>query len=207
MVRNAVPAGRRRGFGALLGAGGLGVLVVATAAACASTPTTAGAGGTGSAPVVVSSSAAAAPSASPSQSTAPVTPSAPGAGGTAGGPSSSKPAIPSAGGIIINPRAQVTAIPAGGKLTAFDSAAHSQDGRTLYLGLESMGGACGQYEVVLQQNSAKVSVGLVLLPSGGKVCPMYVAHMLVAAKLSAPLGDRSVVDLANGQVVRTPELS
>jgi hypothetical protein len=36
---------------------------------------------------------------------------------------------------------------------------------------------------------------------------MYVAHTLIAAKLSAPLGGRAVMDLANGQVVTAPEVS
>jgi hypothetical protein len=75
---------------------------------------------------------------------------------------------------------------------------------TLYLGIESQGGACGQYDVVVQQSSTTVSVGLVHLAPGARVCPMYVTRMLIPAKLSSPLGGRSVVDLENGQVVQAP---
>jgi hypothetical protein len=75
---------------------------------------------------------------------------------------------------------------------------------TLYVGVESQGGACGQYDVVLEQTSTTVSVGLVHLASGGRVCPMYVTHMLIPAKLSSPLAGRTVVDLENGQVVQAP---
>lgn len=207
MVRKSDPVGRR-GLGALLGAGGLGILVVATAAGCASTSKTAGASGSSSsAPVVVSSppttstsSAGTLPGASPSTGGNPVS-SAPANGGTAASPSN-HPLIPATGGIVVAPNAQVSTIPAGGRLTAFDSASSSSDGRTLYLGLESQGGACGQYDVVLQQSSTNVQVGLVHLSSAGKMCPMYVTHILVTAKLSAPLAGRTVVDLANGEKVQ-----
>lgn len=198
MVRKSVPTGRRR-LGSLLGAGGLGVLVAVTAAACASTATT-GAAGSSSVPVVASTSAAA-PSASASPSSAGST----AAGGTAS--ASNHPLIPSTGGLVNSPQAQLTTIPAGDKLVAFDSAVRSKDGMTLYLGLESQGGACGRYDVVLQQDGATLHVGLVHLPRTSGVCPMYVAHMLVPAKLSAPLSGSSVVDLANGQVVQAPEAS
>jgi hypothetical protein len=213
MVRNSVPTGRRgdgrRRLHSLLGAGGLGVLVVATAAACASSPKTAGAGSTGSAPVVVSSSSAAAPSASASSSGTGAM------GGVNGGalPASSAPTsaaasasnhpmIPSTGGLVITPEAQVSTVPAGGKLVAFDSVARSKDGLTIYLGLESQGGACGKYDVVLEQASGTVGVGLVHLAPGRVMCPMYVTQMQVAAKLSAPLGSRTVQDLVNGQVTQ-----
>lgn len=204
------PAGRRT-LGSLLGAGGLGVLIVATATACASTPKTEGAGGSSSVPVVTTSSGAASPSASASASASaggsPSSGAGQGASGspTAGAGSSpgNQPMIP-AGGPVVTPKAQVSTVPAG-KLTPFESAAHSSDGKTLYLALESMGGACGQYDVVVQQSSAKVVVGLVhLTPSGHTMCPQYVTRILIPAQLSAPLGQRAVVDLANNQVVASP---
>jgi hypothetical protein len=108
---------------------------------------------------------------------------------------------------VVTPQAQLPATPSGGKLTEFLTAAHSADGRTLYLGIESQGGACGQYDVVLQQSGGSVSAGLVHLSAGGRICPMYVAHMLVEAKLSAPLDGRRVIDLANGQTVAAPQLA
>ncbi len=108
---------------------------------------------------------------------------------------------------MVSPQAQVPTAPTGNKLIPFDSAAHSADGRTIYLGLESEGGACGQYDVVLQQTGTTVSAGLAHLSSGGHVCPMYVAHMLVEVKLSAPLDGRRVIDLANGQVVSSPQVA
>jgi hypothetical protein len=102
---------------------------------------------------------------------------------------------------VITPQAQLSAVPAGAKLRPFETATGSSNGTTLYLGLLSQGGACGRYDVVLEQNASSVSVGLVQLPSGGRVCPMFMGHMNVAAKLSAPLGNRPVLDLATGQNV------
>jgi hypothetical protein len=110
------------------------------------------------------------------------------------------------GAISTTPEAQLTQAPAGTKFVVFMSAAHSADGRTLYLGIESQGGACGKYDVVVQQSSASVSVGLIHLPSGGQICPMFVAHMLVPAKLAAPLDGRRVIDLANGQTVASAQI-
>jgi hypothetical protein len=115
--------------------------------------------------------------------------------------------IPSTGGIVVTPQAQVTAPPTATKLIAFTSAAHSADGRTLYLGIESQGGACGQYNVVVQQTGTTVSLGLVHLAAGARICPMYVTHMLVEGKLSAPLDGRRVIDLANGQTVSSPQVA
>jgi hypothetical protein len=104
--------------------------------------------------------------------------------------------------MVIAPQAQLASPPAGQKLIAFDSVTRSSNGTTLYLGLLSQGGACGQYDVVVEQGSSSVGLGLVHLPAGARVCPMYVAHMTVEAKLSAPLNGRSVVDLATGQTVQ-----
>ena len=185
---------RRRTFGALPAAAGVGVLVLAAATGCASAVKTAGASGTSTATVVTTTSggAAGAPSAAPT----------PTAGSTAG----NHPFIPTTGGIVVTPSAQVSTTPTG-KLTAFDSASRSPDGRTLYLGLESQGGACGQYSAVVQQTATNVTVGLVHLPAGRHVCPMYVAHMQVKVELSAPLGSRTLVDLADGQIVQAPVAS
>lgn len=203
MVRKSVPSGRR-GLGALMSAGVLGVLVVATASACASTSTSTGAGGTSSMPVVVSSSGAPSGAASPSTSTG--APAAASPTGGAGSSASNHPIIPGPGGIVVTPQAQLSSAN-GKKLTPFDSASHSKDGLTVYVGLESMGGACGQYDVVLQQSSGSVDVGLIHLSAGTRMCPDYMTHMRVAVKLSAPLNGRTLVDLANNQVVPAPAVS
>ena len=181
----------RRAYG-LLGAAGTGVLVLAAATGCGSVVKAAGASGTSSVTVVTttSSSAAASPSAT----------------GTASSTASNHPFIPTTGGIVVTPSTQLSATPTG-KLTAFDGASRSPDGRTLYLALESQGGACGQYNAVVQQTGTNVEVGLVHLPSDGHVCPMYVTQMQVKVELSAPLGSRTLVDLANGQIVQAPAAS
>ena len=186
--------GRGR-IGSLLTAGAVGALLLAGATACASSAETVGSSDTSSVPVVAGSSAAGGGSASASSS----------ASASAGASSSNHPMIPTTGGIVVTPKAQVSTVPTG-KLTAFTSAAYTADGRTLYLGIESQGGACGQYNVVLEQTSTTVSVGLVHLSAAGRMCPMYVAHMLVEAKLAAPLDGRRVVDLANGQTVASSQV-
>jgi hypothetical protein len=201
MLRKSDPAGRRA-LGSLLGMGGLGVLVVATAAACASSPQAAGASGTSAPVVAASNSSTAASSASATGSAAAGAPgvsSAPPAG--LAPTASDHPLIPAGGGPVVTPKAQVQAVPAGGRLVAFDEVVRSKDGMTLYLGIESQGGACGMYDVVLEQTGTRIGAGLVHLSSGTRMCPMYVTHMLVEAKLSAPLGDRAVLDLANGQTM------
>ena len=180
----------------LLTAGAIGALVLAGATACASSTQTAGASDTSTVPVSTGSSAAASSGATASSS----------ASASSSATSSNHPMIPTTGGIVVTPQAQVSTTPTG-KLTGFTTAAHSADGLTLYLGIESQGGACGQYDVVLQQTSSSVSVGLVHLSSGGRMCPMYVAHMLVQAKLAAPLDGRRVIDLANGQTVNSPQIA
>jgi hypothetical protein len=203
-------AGRRR-FGSLLTAGAIGALLLAGATACASSTTTAASSDSSSVPVSTGSSPAASStasgkaSASASSAASATTSSSATAG--AGSTTSSNPVLPGTGGVVVSPQAQVPTTPSDGKLTAFTSAAHSSDGRTLYLGIESQGGACGQYDVVLQQSGSVVDVGLVHLPSGSRICPMYVAHMLVEAQLSAPLDGRRVVDLANGQTVASPQVA
>jgi hypothetical protein len=213
-------AGRGRTIGSLLAAGAVGALVLAGASACGSSTTTASSSDTSQVPVATASSAspttgasgAASPGAASSPSAGATTPTsaatapAASASASAGATGSNHPMIPGPGGVVLTPKAQLTTVPSG-KLVQFTSAQHSEDGRTLYLGIESQGGACGQYDVVVQQTGSSVSVGLVQLPSGGRVCPMYVTHMLVTAKLSAPLERRRVIDLANGQVVSSSQIS
>jgi hypothetical protein len=190
----------RRRFGSALAAGAAGALLLAGATACASTSksvsVSAGSSSSGSAAVTASPSASA--SASPSGSSRTTATSGTGAA------TSTQP-LPG-GGIPVTPNSQQSTAPAGTKYSAFQSAAHSADGRTLYLGIESQGGACGQYDVVLQQSSGSVGVGLVHVPAGGRICPMYVTRMLVTAKLSAPLDGRQVIDLANGQPIASAQL-
>jgi hypothetical protein len=201
----------------VLTAGTIGALLLAGAAACASSTTTATSSDSSSAPISAGSSPAASATASAGASASPSgaasgpgvsspSPSTPAGAGTTT-TTSTGPVIPGPGGIVVTPQAQVSTTPSGGKLIAFTSAAHSADGRTLYLGIESQGGACGQYDVVLQQTGDSVSAGLVHLSSGGRICPMYVTHMLVEAKLSAPLERRRVIDLANGQPVASAQVA
>jgi hypothetical protein len=199
----------------VLTAGTIGALLLAGAAACASSTTTATSSDSSSAPISAGSSPAASATASASASASPssaasgpgVASSSPSTPAGAGTTTSASPVVPGPGGIVVTPQAQVSTTPSGGKLVVFTSAAHSADGRTLYLGIESQGGACGQYDVVLQQTGDSVSAGLVHLSSGGRICPMYVTHMLVEAKLSAPLERRRVIDLANGQPVASAQVA
>ena len=104
--------------------------------------------------------------------------------------------------MVIAPQSQLQSPPAGQKLTAFDSVTGNSSSTTLYLGLLSQGGACGRYDVVVEQSASSVGLGLVHLPATSRICPMYMAHMSVEAKLSAPLDERPVVDLATGQRVQ-----
>lgn len=187
---------RRRTLGSLLGAGGIAVLVAVSAAACASTSAPSS---SSSSPVGVVSGGSASPSnATSTGPTGGASPSA--APPTATGSTGSQSPAP-AGGPVVAPQTQLTSVPAGQKLVAFDSASRGSSSTVLYVGLMSQGGACGQYDVVLQQSASSVGVGLVKVPSGGRMCPMYVTHTLVEVKLSAPLGSRSVVDLATGGTV------
>lgn len=152
-------------------------------------------GGAQQVPVSTPASASAAPS---SASAGPS-----GGAGHASPPAQSSATIPAAsgsGGTAHTPEAVLAALPAGAKYTAFESATASSDGRTLFVGLESMGGACGQYDVVLHQSGASVEVGLVhMAPKQHVMCPQYVGPMRIAVSLSAPLAGRPVIDLANGQ--------
>jgi hypothetical protein len=170
---------------------GVGALALtAGLSACGSSTTTGSAGG--SQPVTAGGPSSPAPAGS-GQST--------GAGSAAPSASTTatSPAMGSAGGAVSTPQQVLTAVPAGVRLTPFTGASTSGDGRTVYVHLESMGGACGQYDVVLQQSSTSVGVGLVHLPSGHRICPQFIGPLRVAVALSAPLGGRPLVDLATGQ--------
>jgi hypothetical protein len=199
---------RHRRTASLLAAGTVGALVLAGATACASTgksvSVSSGGSYSGSASATSASPSASA-SASASSSGAGTAP-ATGSTGSTGSGTSTGPSTVNPGGITVSPNDQLTKAPAGTKYVLFDSAAHSTDGRTLYLGIESQGGACGKYDVVVQESSGSVSVGLIHVPAGTQMCPMYVAHMLVVAKLSAPLDGRRVIDLANGQTVASAQI-
>ena len=188
---------RHRRTASLLAAGTVGALVLAAVTACASTGKSVSVSSGGS-----YSGSASATSASPSASASASASSTGSTGsGTSTGPSTVNP-----GGITVSPNDQLTTAPAGTRYVLFDSAAHSTDGRTLYLGIESQGGACGKYDVVVQESSGSVSVGLIHVSAGTQMCPMYVAHMLIVAKLSAPLDGRRVIDLANGQTVASAQI-
>lgn len=199
---------RSAGFGPVLSAFGpvrLGAVLLITViglAGCASVQpgATAGAGsGSGSGSVSASGSG---PAVSPSAT-----------GGSAGGPASAPGGVlpPSAsggaanpGGPISAPENQVAQVPAGGKLIGFEGVSKSSDGMTVYLSAMSAGGACGQYDVVVQESSTTVKLGLVNIPPGKTVpCPMFVRNAVFPAHLASALGDRQVIDLANGQSVGT----
>lgn len=199
---------RHRRTASLLAAGAVGALVLAAVTACASTgksvSVSSGGSYSGSASATSASPSASA-SASASSSGAATAP-ATGSTGSTGSGTSTGPSTVNPGGITVSPNDQLTTAPAGTRYVLFDSAAHSTDGRTLYLGIESQGGACGKYDVVVQESSGSVSVGLIHVSAGTQMCPMYVAHMLVVAKLSAPLDGRRVIDLANGQTVASAQI-
>lgn len=171
------------------------LLLAAALAACASDKTV----GTGAAgnPVTGAASPSASPSSSPS---AAPTPSAPGPAGT----STINPGGPAEGVQLASPVAQDGAIPAGSKYTPIESIGRSADGRTLYLEIMSQAGACGRYVVVVDESSSQVSVGLAHLPvKVGVMCPMLVRIADFPAHLSAPLGNRPVIDLATGKSAGT----
>lgn len=198
MAGKSVPEGRRA-LGSLLGAGALAVLVAGSVAACASSSPASAAGSSGApsggeSVIVSPSSSSPSPAATPSSSSPSASPSTTASPGMTG--------VNPGGAMVVAPQSQLASPPAGQKLTAFDSVTRNSDGTILYLGLFSQGGSCGQYDVVLEQSASSVSLGLVHLSSERQICPMYVAHMSVEAKLSAPLDGRPVVDLATGQRVQ-----
>jgi hypothetical protein len=100
------------------------------------------------------------------------------------------------------PAAIFTAPPAKSRYVPIETETHSADGRTLYLEIEAHGGACGQYVAVLQQSPANVHVGLAQLqPKVGVMCPMYIGPRTFTVKLDAPVGTRTVIDLATNKPI------
>lgn len=188
---------RPRTASLLVGAAGA-LALTAALSGCASSNTTPTGSGVGTVAVTVNSPSAASSSPAATPASPPSAASAP---ATAASPSAHAPTTTSAGGsgTVGTPKQVLGSAPAGAKLVSFDDATASSDGRTLYVELESMGGACGQYDVVLQQSSAAVKVGLIHLSSGGHVCPQFVGPMRIAVPLAAPLSGRPVVDLSDGQ--------
>jgi hypothetical protein len=137
-------------------------------------------------------------------------PNAPGASSAASSPAQpSAPAKTSAPGTPLNPGGQVDpplaqaeSVPAGAKLVVFEGVSRSGDGKTLYMADTTGGGACGQYDVVVQETSTTVELGLAHLPNAKNLpCPMFVRMVQFPANLATPVGDRQVVDMANGQVI------
>jgi hypothetical protein len=120
---------------------------------------------------------------------------------TAAGPTASGGAV-NPGGPVTSPQAQAAQVPAGAKLVSFDGVSKSADGMTVYLSAMSAGGACGQYDVVVQETSSTVKLGLAHIPPSKTVpCPMFVRNTEFPAHLASALGNRQVIDLANGQNV------
>jgi hypothetical protein len=163
--------------------------LASTLTACASSTTTANAG---SAANTVSGTVTPTPTSSSTGAT-----STPSGSINPGGPVQP---IPSASSTTA--QAQSATLPSGAKYVAIDHMSKSTDGRTLYLQTEAQGGACGNYTVVVQESSTQVHVGLAKLPvKTGVMCPMYVAERTFPAKLSSPVGNRAVIDLATNAPV------
>jgi hypothetical protein len=117
-------------------------------------------------------------------------------------PSATKTAAPGTplnpGGTIDPPVAQAKSVPAGSKLVVFEGVSRSGNGMTLYMAATAGGGACGQYDVVVQETSSTVELGLAHLPMAKNVpCPMFVRMVQFPANLTSPVGDRQVIDMAN----------
>jgi hypothetical protein len=135
--------------------------------------------------------------------TPPTVPAAPGTPANPGG-STTPPVAANPGGPINAPVSQVGNAPAGSKMVIFEGVSRSADGKTLYMTATAGGGACGQYDAVLQESSGTVKIGLAQLPNTKALpCPMFVRLTQFPVTLSAPIGDRQIIDLANGQVVGT----
>lgn len=170
--------------------------LASTLAACASTTTAANgspvgaagaASGTSGTPIAPSPPT----SAPPTSSSTPSTPASANPGGPVLTTLPTPPPQPTS--------TPFTAPPPKSKYVQIDQETQSADGRTLYLGIEAHGGACGQYVVVLQQSATEVRVGLAqLMPRVGVMCPDYVAPRTYPVSLSSPVGSRPVIDLATG---------
>jgi hypothetical protein len=168
------------------GAAALITLLGVTACASAQTGTTAGSGQSGSA-------------------AAGSTPTAGAVGGPTSGPTGSATTpggVVNPGGPVGTPKGQSSTPPANSTLVGFEGLTKSSDGKTVYLSAMAGGGACGEYEVVVQETSTTVKLGLAhLTPAKTVPCPMFVKETQFPAHLSSPLGDRQVFDLSGGQSV------
>jgi len=185
--------GPQRTRNSVAAAAATALLLAGALAACASDKTI----GSGAAGNPVSSAASPSASASPSVGAASPAPSA-------AGTQSVNPGGPAQGLQLATPVAQDGAIPAGAKYAPIENVGRSSDGRTLYLEIMSQAGACGRYVVVVEESSSQVSVGLAHLPvKVGVMCPMLVRITDFPAHLSAPLGNRPVIDLATGKAAGT----
>jgi hypothetical protein len=168
-------------------------------AACASAQTVAGSG-VGSTSSLPAAGASATGSATSGPTNPATSPASPGAGATAtvgvnpGGPV----------GAISTPQAQAAAVPSGTQLVGFEGVTKAANGLTVYLSAMAGGGVCGEYDVVVQETSTTVKLGLAhVIPSKSVPCPMFVRVTSFPAKLSSPLGDRQVIDLFDGKNVGT----
>lgn len=189
---------RRARRGALAIAGAASVLVLTAAlAACASTKSVGPAAAGGTLTGVPATSASPLASASGSSGSG----SAVSSSASPGTTSSVNPGGPMQGGTqLANPEAQAGSLPAGAKYVPIEQVGRSADGRTLYLEIMARGGACGRYVVVVQESASQVAVGMAQLPvKVGVMCPMLVRIADFPAHLSAPLGNRPVIDLASGR--------
>ncbi|HEV3171049.1 MAG TPA: hypothetical protein VGZ32_11945 [Actinocrinis sp.] len=200
-ARRTVRGRRRARRGALAIVSAASVLVLTAAlAACASTKSVgpAAAGGTLTGAPVTSPT----PSASASASASGGSGSAGSGSASPGVTSSVNPGGPAqgGGGQLGSPEAQASTLPAGAHYVPIEQIGRSADGRTLYLEIEAQAGACGRYVVVVQESASQVAVGLAHLPvKVGVMCPMLVRIADFPAHLSAPLGNRPVIDLASGR--------
>lgn len=190
----------RRGALAIVGAASVLVLTAALAA-CASTKSVgpAAAGGT----------LTGVPATSPSPSASASASSGSGSAGSGSAPPGATPSVNpggpmQGGGQLGSPVAQAGSLPAGAKYVPIEQIGRSADGRTLYLEIMAQAGACGRYVVVVQESASQVAVGLAHLPvKVGVMCPMLVRIADFPAHLSAPLGNRPVIDLASGRAAGT----
>jgi hypothetical protein len=167
-----------------IGATALAVLIGTAGCAYASTP----GGSVSSTTSSAGTSSSSTPSARPTGTGTPTTPVV-----NPGGPVAGVTSAP-----------QAAAVPSGSKLVVFEGVTRSGDGMTLYLAAMAGGGACGKYDVVVQESSGTVKLGLAHLATAkATICPMFVRMEQFQAHLSSPLADRQVVDMADDQVVGT----
>ncbi|HEV2633925.1 MAG TPA: hypothetical protein VGX23_02190 [Actinocrinis sp.] len=175
-----------------LWAGAFAVAALVGLAGCASASSSADgsnaagtpSGSSGSGGAVASASATAGPTAAPT------------------GPAGSTSPAASQGGAIASPQAQAAKVPAGATLVAFQGVSKSSDGMTVYVSAAAGGGVCGQYDVVVQETSGTVSIGLAHIPPAKAVpCPLFLRVTAFPAHLTTPVGNRQVIDLADNSSV------